>query len=301
MAFALIASKIMSKELLEPGELIGQKYQVIRAIGSGAVSTVYLVRDAFTESLFAMKILSTDASLDFEAKSRFEREAEILYSLKHESLVALCDSGFSDSGSPYYVMELIIGCSLREVLAKHNHLESSRASRIFIQVCDAMDYAHSSGLIHRDLKPGNIMILDDGEKRDKVKVVDFGLAIQISDYSEEKLRITREGMVVGSPAYMSPEQCMGAQLDRRSDVFSFGCVMYETLCGKRTFEGADLMSLFVKQATETPQKVTLRNPKVKIDPNWEEIIEKALAKDPQLRYQSMLELRSALLKISAFS
>ncbi|MBK7750555.1 MAG: serine/threonine protein kinase [Candidatus Obscuribacter sp.] len=318
--------------ILASGEIIGGVYQVIRRLGTGGMSTVYLCRHMLTDDLFAIKMLNLDISLDEEARKRFDREAMAMASLWHDNLVGLKGHGYSESGQTYFVMDFLDGKSLAAVLAKEGRLEQKRALKIFLQICRAMAHAHGAGIVHRDIKPGNIFLLDDSSGGDFVKVLDFGIAKLSRPPGESSITLTQHGQVLGSPRYMSPEQCLSGSLDYRSDIYSLGCVMYHVLAGVTPFDGAHSLAILFKQvneeprrisalfdgselprdkaslkdeidAQETTQQITLNQlqhssvPEVKISPELDAIIMKTLNKAPQDRYQSMEQLANDLQKM----
>ena len=218
---------------------------------------------------------------------RFQREAELLIHLNHPRIVQVHDHGYTKRGQPYFVMDYLVGQNLSQVINQTGPLDPQRVRHIFSQVCGAVDHAHRCGVIHRDLKPGNIMLLNfDGEK-DYVKVVDFGIA----RFSTETNRLTRLGEVWGSPVYMSPEQCLGQSIDARSDVYSIGIAMYESLTGEVPFLGKNYVDTMSKQINEPPLPMNEARPGVDVPERLEQAVFKALSKDPHERHQSMAELR----------
>src|SRR5581483_10172547 len=159
------------QEIAAPGEVVGEYYEVIRSLGRGGNATVFLVRDVRTDDLYAMKMLNTDVLHLEEANKRFEREAKAISKLNHENLVKLYDFGNSKSGHPYFVTDFVQGKSLSKVLEEEGRLQPKRACKIFLQICDAMEYAHQAGLVHRDLKPSNILLIGGYTDYDKVCIV----------------------------------------------------------------------------------------------------------------------------------
>ncbi|MBX9669184.1 MAG: serine/threonine protein kinase [Candidatus Obscuribacterales bacterium] len=279
--------------LVEPGDIINQKYQIIRQVGQGATSTIYLVRHVVSDKLFAMKMLIRDIPNFEEKRLRFEREANAIGSLNHENLVSLYDFGISSSGHLFFITDFLEGKSLFKLLRMEKFLKWDHACRVFLQVCSAMHYAHLHGLIHRDLKPSNIMLIAAANNIELVKVVDFGI-VQFDDShiaGELNERLTQEGTVVGSPNYMSPEQCQGHKVDHRSDVYSLGCLMFETLTGEIAFPGDTPMSILLKQVTDPPPSM---NEFIGVPAELGRIVLKTLAKDPQERYQTMEDLQAAI-------
>jgi len=196
-------------------------------------------------------------------------------------------------------MDFLEGTNLAEVLDEVGLLPASRATNIFAQACAGLAHAHSKGVIHRDLKPGNIMLVEFDQRKDFVKIVDFGIAKVLPSGDEsESSHLTQTGEVFGSPLYMSPEQCRGRNLDIRSDIYSLGCVMYRTLTGSSPFFGQDPMECMYKQVNEAPNKFFDTNPDSRVPEALESIVFKCLAKEPGERFQTMLELKDALLEFA---
>jgi serine/threonine-protein kinase len=192
-------------------------------------------------------------------------------------------------------MDFVDGQSLLSLLEKERRLSMTRACRIFLQVCDAMAHAHSFGVIHRDLKPSNIVLLTENDKSDQVRIVDFGIAKTNPIWGETDSRLTQDGQVVGSPAYMSPEQCLGDRVDHRSDIYSVGCAMYQSLSGIPPFSAANSMAILLLHINEAPP-ASIPIPSGSILPRLEEIVLRALAKDPDHRYQAMVDMEQELLE-----
>lgn len=282
-----------STKLVGTGEIIGAKYEIIRPVGRGGMATVYLVRNIRTDQLYALKILNNDLLHIEEAKQRFVREATALSKLSHPNLVTLYDFGASRDGQPYFVTDFLQGSSLYKILQQEQRLAVNRACKLFLQICDAMEYAHLRGLIHRDLKPSNILLTGDSLDQ-VVKVVDFGIVKFAPSPQQLDERLTQEGMVVGSPAYMSPEQCQNHALDHRSDIYSFGCIMFEVLTGRIAFEGDYPMAILIKQVCEPAPTLNSVFSDGTIDSVLEGIVAKALSKRPDDRYQSMSEMQFSI-------
>jgi serine/threonine protein kinase len=221
---------------------------------------------------------------------RFQREAELLSRLNHPRIVNLHAYGTSTRGQPYFVMDFLVGDNLVTVLKREDHLDPERFQDIFVQVCAAVEHAHKHGAIHRDIKPGNIMLTRTKRTKDYVKVVDFGIA----KLAEEAQKLTRLGEVWGSPIYMSPEQCMGAAIDARSDIYSLGIVMYECLTGRVPFLGRNYADTMGKQISEVPPSFAKIRPDLSIPHSLETIVMTALTKDPDGRYQSLTQMRKDL-------
>lgn len=274
------------------GQLLGGRYYVLSVLGYGGMSVVYKSKDRSTQKILAIKTLRMQGLSDELTVKRFQREAKTLTYLHHPNIVQIYDYGTTRLGQPFFVMDYYTGIDLAHVLIERQQLDVDRFGRIFFQVIDAIDHAHSKTLIHRDLKPGNIMLIDNRESREFIKVVDFGIA----KFEEEAQRLTRMGEVWGSPIYMSPEQCMGAPIDARSDVYSLGIVMYEALMGRVPFWGKNYVETMKMQIGEPPPPFKEIRPDLQIAAKLEAVIMKAIQKEPDKRYQTIADLRKDLEK-----
>ncbi|CAN5546097.1 hypothetical protein BH11CYA1_BH11CYA1_40210 [soil metagenome] len=272
------------------GATLGSRYWVLSVIGRGGMSVVYKAKVKDTGKIVAVKTLRTAGMTDDMVVKRFQREAELLSRLNHPRIVNLHAYGSSAKGQPYFVMDYLVGENLTDLLGRENHLEPERFQDVFVQVCAAIEHAHRQGAIHRDIKPGNIMLTRQGATTDYVKVVDFGIA----KMAEEAQKLTRMGEVWGSPIYMSPEQCMGAPVDARSDIYSLGIVMYESLTGKVPFLGRNYADTMTKQISDDPAPFAQIRPDLEIPASLEKIIMSAMAKQPENRYQSLGIMRKDL-------
>lgn len=285
---------------LQQDQLIGTKladrYQILSVIGHGGMGVVYKARHELMEREVAIKILKADLITDSMSVKRFQQEARAACKLKHPNVITLFDFGVSPAtGQPYLVMDYLKGISLADVIKKDGHIGVDRTVRIFLQACRALEHAHNQGVIHRDLKPGNIMLTETDDEKDFVKVVDFGVAKLIGPGAEEEAqRLTQTGEVCGSPVYMSPEQCMGQTLDPRSDIYSMGVVIYETLTGKLPILGKTMVDTMSKHISEMAPSFNTVRPDLYIPERVEGVVFKALAKDPGERQQSMAELEREL-------
>jgi eukaryotic-like serine/threonine-protein kinase len=267
------------------GRILDGRYQLGSLLGVGGMARVYVATDRVLERRVAVKILSWPYAQDPVFVERFRREARAAAKLSHPNIVTVFDSG-SDAGQLYLVMEYVAGQSLAELLAGQDRLAPRRAAELAIEVCKALSAAHAQGLVHRDVTPGNVLVGDDG----RVKVTDFGIA-----KAAAATTLTGTGVVLGTAAYLSPEQAQGGPVDARSDLYSLGCVLYELLCGTPPFEsGADRSPVAVasRHLSEPPEPPSVRNPQV--DPALDAVVLTALAKDPARRYQSAIELQDAL-------
>ncbi len=258
------------------------------------MSTVYKGQHELTGRIVAIKVLRQEFSMDEASTKRFQREVKAISTLSHPYLIAVHDVGTTPAGQPYQVIEYLQGEALAGLIEEHGRLDPKRAVRIVSQICDAMEHAHSKGVIHRDLKPENIMLVNYGGKPDFVKVVDFGIVKLTQESQVLSQRLTTTGEVWGSPLYASPEQCMGRELDKRSDVYSVGLILYETLTGKPAVSGKSIGQIAMKHVREKPAVFDVACPGHAVPTKLEAIAFKALEKEPAQRFQTMAEMRNAL-------
>jgi eukaryotic-like serine/threonine-protein kinase len=254
------------------GATLSDRYRVERELGRGGMAVVYLARDLRDDELVAVKILRRAITGIF-GSGRFSREIRILQRLSHPAIVPVLDAHESAT-LHYYVMPYVPGESLRDLIASAGPLPLPRVCTIAAGVAEALDYAHGEGVLHRDIKPANILI--DGER---VLVCDFGVARAVEIAAGDT--ITSSGLVLGTPAYMSPEQAMGGELDERTDVYALGCVVYEMLAGEPAFSGATSQAVTARVVAEEPRSLRVIRPD--LTPGQEAALRLALAKRPEQR------------------
>ncbi len=264
-----------------PNTVLGGRYQVLDKIGIGGMASVYRGMDQTLKRSVAIKIMLEQYANDPSFAARFKQEAQAAAALSSPYIVNVYDWG-KDGDTYYIVMELLRGTDLKTGLKNHGALEPRKVAQIASQICQALTVAHRHDIIHRDIKPQNIMVQPDGN----IKVMDFGIARARNSH------LTATNSVLGTAHYVSPEQTQGKELGPTSDIYSLGIVMYEAATGKVPFDGDDAISVALKQVNEAPVPPSKLNPKV--DANLEAIILKCMAKDPKDRFQSAEELRRAL-------
>lgn len=276
--------------------IFSEHYEIISTIGRGGMGVIYKARHLGDNSVVALKVLHSHLLTEATSISRFKQEAQAASGLQHPNLIAVREFGFSNQGQPFLAMDYLEGVELQTLLSHCSHLDLPSFINVFTQICDALKYAHEKGLIHRDLKPGNIMLVKDQSGSETVKIIDFGIA---KSFGESGNRITTTGELIGSPAYMSPEQCGGAALDQRSDIYSLGCVMYEAITGILPFQHESALRTIMMQVNEPASHFAELCPQLGIPEELELIIFKALEKDPGDRYQSAEELSDDLWHFAA--
>ncbi|MEX2100452.1 MAG: Stk1 family PASTA domain-containing Ser/Thr kinase [Acidimicrobiia bacterium] len=266
------------------GQMFTDRYELGPEIGRGGMAEVFLARDRLLDRDVAVKVLAPGFATDPTFVARFRREAQAAASLNHPNIVAVYDWG-EDGDNYFIVMEYIAGRTLRDVLRTYERLPAMEAARIAAEIADALSFAHRNGVVHRDVKPGNVLLTTAGQ----VKVADFGIA-----RAERSDDLTKTGSVMGTATYFSPEQAQGLELDGRADVYALGVVLYEMLTGVAPFIADNPVSVAYKHVREPPVPPSHVNPDV--PDAMDRIVLTAMAKDPNRRYQSAADLRADLLR-----
>lgn len=278
------------------GQTLDGKYQLVERLGKGGMGTVYRATHLLIDRAVAIKVLNPHFVEDEEAQERFRREARAAGRLQHQNVAAVTDFGRTEDGLVYIVMELLEGRSLRDVLSREAPLDAARAVSLMLQISAAVAAAHEARVIHRDLKPGNIFVVQRKHAPPVVKVLDFGIAKLAADALEEdeedQQTLTKVGVMIGTPRYMSPEQCDGGKLTPASDVYSLGIILYEMLTGTTPFSGSSPLAIAMKHSTETPRPP--REFVSSIPAPLEEIVLHALEKMPDNRPQDAGAFRREL-------
>lgn len=276
------------------GHTLDEKYRIEKRLGVGGMGTVYRARHLLIDRPVAIKVLNPRFVEDEAAQVRFRREARAAGRLQHTNAVGVTDFG-STSGYVYIVMELLEGRTLREVLAKEAPLDTARAVALMLQTAAAVAAAHEAGIIHRDLKPANIFIVQNSEVPAVVKVLDFGIAKLAAESfdDDDPKSLTLVGVMIGTPRYMSPEQCDGAELTPAADVYSLGVILYEMLSGVVPFSGSTPLAIAIKHSSEEPRRPS--EYVASIPPALEKVVLHALEKRPQDRPANAAEFRLELL------
>jgi len=279
----------------QSGRLLGGRYKLEQCIGSGGMGEIYRARRMHIGDTVAVKVLRADVVEDEKSRQRFYREARAAAMLHHPNAVVIHDFGEDADGTAYIVMELLVGRSLRQVLMQEGSISAVRAYGIIRQASAALDAGHRNGIVHRDIKPDNIILLDSNDAADHVKILDFGIAKVLDnktlDTHSLEQRLTNVGSVIGTPHYMAPEQCQGEEADSRSDIYSLGVVLYELLTGVAPFLAKTPTGVAIKHVTEKPRPLREINPSV--PESVERVVLHALEKDPNVRPQTALELARA--------
>jgi serine/threonine-protein kinase len=278
-------------------ELIGGAYRVLEFIGEGGMGLVYKVEHIHMNKILALKVLKTE-HLSENVWKRFRLEAQAISRLDHANIIKIYDMNQTPDRRPFYTMELLAGESLADYLQEHQRLPLNQALPIFRQICSALAYAHERGIIHRDIKPGNIMLLEPAGSSlgSRVKIVDFGIVKVLDSGEQIGQGLTMQGEVFGSPLYMSPEQCAGSKLDARADMYSVGVTLFQALAGKPPLLGRTAAETTIMHHTVMPPSLA-EVAGVDFPPELEAVVAKMLAKAPDDRYRSLAEVASVLLTI----
>lgn len=264
--------------------LIADRYRQIRRLGTGGMSVVVLAEDTVLKRTVALKLIAEHLAGDEDFVTRFRHEALAVARLQHPRIVQVFDSGHDQSsGRQFIVMEYVDGTPLSEMLSGGHRLDPARAVVIAADACDALECAHRAGVIHRDVKPANLIVTPDGG----AKLMDFGIA-----KAAEMTRVTQVGSVLGTVAYLSPEQAIGGETGPRSDVYSLAVVTYEMLAGRQPYEYKSITELAMKQRDETPQPIAALNPLVPVE--LDRTVRVALSHDPERRFAGAGEFGEAL-------
>ena len=274
------------------GTILGERYKVLSKLGAGGMGAVYLAEHVVIERKVAIKILSQDFAHKADLVQRFIQEARAAARIGHENIVEVYDFGETASGSVFFAMEFLDGFDLAQLIQKSGQLPSARVRPIALQICRALAAAHSKKIVHRDLKPENIYLIEREGRTDFVKILDFGIA-KISTVEEGGGRLTRTGMIFGTPEYMSPEQARGETPDHRVDIYALGCILYEMLTGKVPFQSETFMGTLTKHMFEPPE-LPSRRCRGYLAPDLEAVCLRAMEKDRERRFQSMVEVAQAL-------
>ncbi len=270
------------------GQTLGGKYRVIRLIGEGGMGAVYEGEQTLgtTRRKVAVKTLHPHLSRDPKIQARFEREVGTIAELEHPNTIQVYDFGATPDGILYIVMEFLHGKSLADVLSTQGAMPPDRVERILAQACGSLEEAHGHGIVHRDLKPDNVVLIERAGQKDFVKILDFGIAKRAKEEDRNEQKLTQQGMVLGTPPYMSPEQFTGQAIDSRSDIYSLGIMAYEMLTGKLPFKADTAWEWAAQHMTQPPIPIESLAESARIPVAMRHAVARALAKSPDDRFQS---------------
>lgn len=277
------------------GEVVAERYKVLSHLGSGGFGAVYMAKHTKLNNPVALKVLHQHLIQNDEAVQRFEREAEATSKLKHNAIAGVHDVGVLSDGRPYMVMEYLSGMSLGDIIETEGALPPERVVPLFVECCDALRYAHRKGLLHRDIKPDNIFVIRDIDGVEHAKLLDFGLAKMVfGDETSTATRLTESGIALGTPWYMSPEQCQAKPLDGRSDLYSLAYSMYEALAGRRPFPGRTHYEAMEAHLKHKVPPLNRADTEPIVPQTLEDAVLRCLAKAPNDRFATADEFRDAI-------
>jgi serine/threonine-protein kinase len=279
------------------GTLAAGRYRVIKQLGEGGMGQVYLAEHVAIEKRVALKVLRAEYATKGEIVTRFQQEAISASRIKHPNVLDVFDFGQLDNGCFFLAMEFLEGNDLADEITRRHVLDAGTGIRVAMQICRALAAAHINGVVHRDMKPENVFLQRTADGEEIVKIVDFGIAqLRSKDDAvvETKRRLTRTGMIFGTPEYMAPEQASGKHADLRADIYAVGIIMYEMFTGAVPFTGETFLGVLTKHLNEAPPPMNVVYPELGISPDLQAVIMRALVKDPSVRYQSMLEFAQAI-------
>ncbi|HEV2669516.1 MAG TPA: serine/threonine-protein kinase [Gemmatimonadales bacterium] len=268
------------------GQVVADRYHVMKKLGEGGMGQVYLAEHVKMGRRSAIKVMNPSMLHDPDAIARFNREASNASRISHPNVCAIYDFGETSDGLIFLAMEFIAGEPLTDLLEREGTLPVPRATHIFLQTADALQAAHDLGIVHRDLKPDNIMVTKGRGGADTVKVVDFGIAKAVGGEAAGQ-KVTKTGLVMGTPEFMSPEQLSGDSVDGRSDLYSLALVLFRMLTGKLPFEATTVQEVMIKRLTDEPAKLTEALPDLSFPPGLQPVFDTALARTPAERYQTV--------------
>ncbi len=281
------------------GKLLADRYRVDRKLGEGGMGSVYLATHVALEKRVALKVLHPEFARKSDLVERFLLEAKAASRIRHENVIDISDFGATPDGTVFFAMEFLEGVDLHDLIARAKltgqALPWKRARDIFLQVCAALSAAHGKGIVHRDLKPENIYLVDRAGMPDFVKLLDFGIAKMTEVKDEEGRKLTRTGMLFGTPEYMSPEQARGEHADHRVDIYAMGCILHQLITGEVPFQADNFMGILSLHLTEPPPVVTSGQlARLGAPPGLAAVVARALAKNRDERFQTMDEMSRAL-------
>jgi len=274
------------------GAVVGERYRIVSRIGVGGMGAVYRAEHTMMRRDLAIKVLLSELGGREEFARRFEREAESASRLTHPNIITVTDFGRTPDGALFLAMEFLAGESLTSVISQ-GPLPRARALAIVRQILRALDHAHAAGVVHRDLKPDNIMLVERDGQRDVVKILDFGIA-KVTEPTSGGEVLTQAGVIFGTPEYLSPEQAIGTHVDARADLYAAGVILYEMLAGRRPFESEDKVKIISMHLSHAPPRMRDVNPAVEVPPALEQVVLQAMEKHRENRFASAIAFLQAL-------
>jgi serine/threonine protein kinase len=289
-----LSSESQSDSLV--GALVADRYRILRKLGQGGMGSVYLAEHVVIEKRIALKVLAPELARRDDVVARFLLEARSASRIGHENIIDISDFGQSPDGLVYIAMEFLDGKNLGEVVRSQRTMAWKDARDIILQICRGLAAAQDKGIVHRDMKPENIFLIERLGQPSFVKILDFGIAKVIG--APNVPRLTRTGMIFGTPDYMSPEQAQGQDCDHRADIYAVGCIMYQLIAGQPPFTAESFMAMLTKHIMEAPVPPSVRRADPVVTPEMDHLVLKALEKDRDKRWQTMGELLEAVTRCS---
>ncbi len=286
-----------SKPSRAAGTIFANKYEITGYIGAGGMSQVYLAKDLLVNRNVAIKIMHAGRELNSHSIVRFQQEARAAGQLSHTNIASVFAFDVTEDNEPYLVMDYVDGKSLSDLIESEGPLEANRAANLLEQMLDGLLHAHYRGVIHRDLKPGNIIVTKDETGKEVVKIVDFGIA-KITN-PEHEIKLTQTGDIFGSPQYMSPEQCGGKVVDARTDLYSLGCIAFEMFTKRPPLTAENALQIFSLRLTEDAPTMSAAYPDLSIPSMLNDFVAQLLVRDPAGRYQSAEQAKLDLAAIKS--
>lgn len=280
------------------GKTFADRYIIESVLGLGGMSVVYKAKHKLMDRTVAIKMMHNVLKQDVTALERFKLEAQAASSLSHQNVITVYDFGVTPDGEPFFVMDCLEGESLKDLIERKGRIAYDRALSIFKQICEGLEAAHKRGIVHRDLKPANVIVTKQDDGSEHVRLVDFGIAKMLKQDGRQQQQLTKTGEVFGSPIYMSPEQCLGKDIDARSDIYALGCLMYETLSGEPPFLGNGFLETMNMHVGDKAKPLTEVVPDANLPAELVEVINRCMEKDPAARYQNVGEVRDTLVYIT---
>ncbi len=274
------------------GAVVGERYRIVSRLGAGGMGAVYRAQHTMMRKELAIKVLRPELGGLDEFVRRFEREADSVSRLAHPNIISVTDFGRTGTGALFLVMELLAGQSLTSAIAR-GPMPSARALSIIRQILRALHHAHGSGVVHRDLKPDNVMLVELGDETDVVKILDFGIA-KVTEPEAGKETLTQAGVIFGTPEYLSPEQALGESVDARADLYAAGVILFEMLTGRRPFDSEDKIKILSMHLSQPPPRPSVVAPRADIAPAFERVVLQALEKSRERRFEDAAAFLQAL-------
>jgi|AGTN01.1.fsa_nt_gi Serine/threonine protein kinase len=289
--------ELSDTQKIRVGDVVADRYEFVEKLGEGGMGAVFKAEDLLLMRTVAVKVMAVSGyGIGPDEIVRFQREAKSASNINHANVIKVLDFGVTDRGQPYMVMEYVPGVSLLDLIRKRGPQPIRHSLFLLEQICDGMSAVHKEGIVHRDLKSSNIVIIDQDGQSPQIKILDFGIAKSLSSRDES---LTQTGQALGSPSYMSPEQARGDDVDARSDVYSLGCIAFELMSGRPQFIGDNAMEIITQHLKSVPPSLAECNSDITYPPIVEKLVAQAVAKDRDQRFSSMADMKAHINETAA--